>query len=338
MEKSCQKKTLRVAVLGGGSWGTALAHVIAQAGHEVCLFVRDTAVEQSINAERKNPHYLTQYTLNQNVTASTHWPDLTHYDIHVLSIPAQNLRHFLQGIKEFLPQNCILVNTAKGIECLTGKTMRVVVQEELQDIQPRYVILSGPSFADEVMHNEPTAVVLGSVHKELLEELRTAFSSTYFRCYSSTDVLGVELGGALKNIMAIAVGLCDGLGHGHNSRAALLTRSLAEMSRLGIALGAQATTFMGLSGLGDLALTANGNLSRNRQVGMRLGQGEKLTHIVESLGMVAEGVKTTEAVHKMIKKYDISAPITQAVYAILYTDLSPRQCVMQLMQRSLRDE
>ncbi len=329
---------LRTGVFGGGSWGTALAHVLAEAGHRVTLFVRHESVANSINAEHKNPKYLTQYPIHPNVKATTKHTELQDYDFFVLAIPAQNLRSFLTTIGQSLPHECILVNSAKGIESSTGKPMQEVVQEELAQLSPLYATISGPSFADEVMQSMPTAVVLGCEDQKLGERLRSIFSTPYFRCYSSTDVLGVELGGALKNIMAIAVGLCDGLGFGQNTRAALLTRALAEMSRLGLAAGAQAKTFMGLSGLGDLVLTANGNLSRNRQVGLRLGQGEKLSHIIESLGMVAEGVKTTEAVYNLTKKYNVSAPISTAIYDILYTNLSPQECAKQLMQRSLRDE
>ncbi len=338
MDNFFTKKCLRVAVLGGGSWGTALAHVLADAGHEVCLFVRHEDVAHTINNEHRNPRYLTQYLIHKNIIATINPAKLAAYDLFVLAVPTQNLRSFLGNIKDYLPKNCILVNSSKGIESASGKNMRMVVYEELQDIYPQYAIISGPSFAEEVMQSMPTAVVLGCEEIKLAEKLREVFATPYFRCYSCTDVLGVELGGALKNVMAIAVGLCDGLGFGHNTRAALITRSLAEMSRLGLAAGANAGTFMGLSGLGDLTLTANGNLSRNRQVGLRLGQGEKLAYIVQSLGMVAEGVKTTEAVYNLAKKHAVNAPIAQAVYEILYADLSPQACAAKLMQRSLRNE
>ncbi len=329
---------LRVAVLGGGSWGTALAHVLAQAGHKVRLFVRQEATMQCINEQHKNPQYVTQYTLHEQVSATTSFEELRQQDLYVLAIPAQALRAYLQKISQYLPTGCILINTAKGLESDSSKTMRQVVMEALEGKAPQYAILSGPSFADEVMQGHPTAVVLGADTKELGQRLRALCSTANFRCYSGKDIVGIELGGALKNIMAIAVGLCDGLGFGHNSRAALITRSLAEMCRLGVACGADAATFMGLSGLGDLTLTANGNLSRNRQVGLRLGQGESLEDIVHSLGMVAEGVKTTEAVHAMVQKHGISAPITTAVYSILYGHMPPRECAMALMARHLRDE
>ncbi len=325
----------RVAVLGGGSWGTALAHVLAEGGHDVCLFVRHEDVAREINTQHRNIQYMSRHTLHAGVKATTHLEELCQYSLYVLAIPAQSLRAYLHSIAVYLPENCVLINTAKGLESATSKTLRQVVLEVLEDKKPQYAILSGPSFADEVLQGHPTAVVLGADTKELGQYLRSLFSTATFRCYSGKDITGIELGGALKNIMAIAVGLCDGLGFGHNSRAALITRSLAEMCRLGVACGADAATFMGLSGLGDLTLTANGDLSRNRQVGLRLGQGEQLADIVHSLGMVAEGVKTTEAVYAMVQKHGISAPITTAVYDILYTGISPRECAAALMARNL---
>ncbi len=329
---------LRIAVLGGGSWGTALAHVLAENRHEVRLVVRDAAMAQSINEEHKNPRYVTRFTLHDSLQAVTNVQELESQDIYVLAIPAQSLRGYLQNIEPHLPQNCVLVNTAKGLESDTFMTMREVVMEVLEHKTPQYAVLSGPSFAEEVLEKQPTAVVLGTECTSLGQHLRAVFSTPYFRCYSGKDIIGIELGGALKNIMAIAVGLCDGMGLGHNSRAALITRSLAEMSRLGLACGGDTSTFMGLSGLGDLTLTANGNLSRNRQVGLRLGQGEQLTDIEASLGMVAEGVKTTQAVHTMVEKFGLNAPITSMVYKILYCGLAPEQCVAELMCRNLKDE
>ncbi len=329
---------LRVAVLGGGSWGTALAHVLAENGHGVTIVVRDEAMAQSINEKRKNPRYVERFTLHEALQATTQMQTLEPQDIYVLAIPTQSLRGYLQSIEPYLPQDCVLVNTAKGLESDTFMTMREVVMEVLDHKVPQYAVLSGPSFAEEVLEKQPTAVVLGTECTSLGQYLRAIFSTPYFRCYSGKDIIGIEFGGALKNIMAIAVGLCDGLGLGHNSRAALITRSLAEMSRLGVACGADANTFMGLSGLGDLSLTANGNLSRNRQVGLRLGKGEALADIEASLGMVAEGVKTTQAVYRMVEKFGINAPITSMVYKILYAGLAPHQCVEELMCRNLKDE
>ncbi len=333
-----QDITFRVAVAGGGSWGTALAHTLAESGYNVTLIVRDQSLANTINSTHKNSRYLDNYFINKNVYATNDLSVIAQVDVLLLAIPAQSLRDFLHAIKPYLKNNSILVNTAKGIECSSGKTMHQVVLDVVGDKNTHYAILSGPSFAVEVMEKYPTAVVLGCSNIEVGKKLRAMFSSDYFRCYSGGDIIGIELGGALKNVMAIAAGVCDGLGFGHNSRAALLTRGLAEMSRMGEALGAEVITFMGLSGLGDLMLTCTGDLSRNRQVGIRLGKGESLEHILYTLGMVAEGVKTTTAVFEIAQKLQVSMPIVHAVNDILYHNADPKQCVFKLMSRNLKDE
>ena len=253
-------------------------------------------------------------------------------------MPCQQLRGWLAANAENFCNNAILVNAAKGIETANLVTCAEIAQQSLGHLQPRYAVLSGPSFAADVLRGLPTAVVLASADEALGHSLRQIFSSASFRCYSSTDVMGVEMGGAVKNVMAIAAGVCDGLGLGHNSRAALITRGLAEMSRLGVARGALPHTFMGLSGLGDLTLTCTGDLSRNRQVGLRLGRGEKLDEITASLGMVAEGVKTTAAIYDLAKCLHVDAPLTEAVHNILYGNCDPQEVLHNLMSRRLRDE
>lgn len=329
---------LRVAVAGGGSWGTALAHVLAARGHEVRLILRDVAVAEAVNTRHENPRYLPGRTLHPKVTASTAPSDMTGRDLTVLAVPCQQLRAFLSAHEYFFSQGAVLVNAAKGLETGSLTTVQQMVAEVLGHKQPRYAILSGPSFAAEVMDEQPTAVVLGCADEQVGAWLRSVFSTRWFRCYSSTDVVGVELGGALKNIMAIAAGVCDGLGFGHNARAALMTRGLAEISRIGVASGARAMTFMGLSGLGDLTLTCTGDLSRNRQVGLRLGRGESLDDIVRSLGMVAEGVKTAGAVHALAARLGVSAPITAAMHAVLQEGKEPGVAVTELMTRTLKEE
>ena len=329
---------LRVAVAGGGSWGTALAHVLAVRGHSVRLILRDAAVAEAVNTRHENPRYLPGRMLHARVTASTLLQDLGGRDVLVLAVPCQQVRYFLLEAQPFLADGAVLVNAAKGLEIGARLTVGQIVGQVLGHKAPRYAILSGPSFAAEVLDEKPTAVVLGCAAEDLGAHLREVFSTRWFRCYSSTDVMGVELGGALKNVMAIAAGICDGLDFGHNTRAALMTRGLAEMSRLGVACGARAMTFMGLSGLGDLTLTCTGDLSRNRQVGLRLGQGESLEHIVHSLGMVAEGVKTAQAVHALALESHVSAPITAAMHAILHEGKCVREAVTELMTRTLKEE
>ncbi len=337
---------LHMGVVGGGSWGSALAHVLASKGHMVTLFVRKAHVAEHINVHHKNPHYVQGHALHEDIKATCDMSLLRHQEIVVLALSAQHMRQFLVDVQVFLPFGIVLVNASKGLEVsrqvsLQGAdsmTMGQVVKDVLAHKAPQYAMLSGPSFADEVLNAHPTAVVLGCGTQGLDHALQTVFSSPLFRCYSCKDVLGVEFGGALKNVIALATGVCDGLGFGHNTRAALLTRGLAEIRRLGVAAGAQDMTFMGLSGIGDLMLTCTGDLSRNRQVGLRLGRGEKLHDIVQSLGMVAEGVSTTKAAYSMAQNYAVNAPIINTMYDILYNDVEPYYCVQQLMARRLTEE
>ena len=328
--------TLQVCVAGGGSWGTALAHLLAVKGHGVTLWLRDAAVAQAINRRHENPRYLPGRALSPRLAASTD-PQALAAGLVVLAVPTQQLRAWLTERVDFFRPGVMLVNAAKGLELETLSTCSGIAASALTRVRPRYAVLSGPSFAAEVLEGLPTAVVLASRHRALGQRLREVFAGPTFRCYSSTDVTGVEMGGAL-NVMAIAAGICDGLGLGHNSRAALITRGLAEMCRLGVARGARARTFMGLSGLGDLTLTCTGDLSRNRQVGLRLGRGEALESITASLGMVAEGVKTTAAVHALARQLGVDAPLTAAVYAILYEGRQPAAVLRDLMGRDLREE
>ncbi len=333
------KNILRAAVAGGGSWGTALAHVLACAGHEVTIVLRDEAVARAINETHENPRYLPGRALHENVRASTASDVLSDCELLVLAVPCQHQRQWLKDFGGRLRPDCVIVNASKGLESDSCLTMSEVARQELgEEVMARYAVLSGPSFAAEVMDQHPTAVVLGCRDESLGARLREVFSTPFFRCYSSGDVTGVEAGGALKNVMAIAAGVCDGLGFGSNARAALITRGLAELARIGTAMGAAPLTFMGLSGLGDLTLTCTGGLSRNRQVGLRLGQGESLEDIVSSLGMVAEGVKTAHAARLLAQRFGTSAPITRAVCRIIEEGSSPRETVTALMTRELKEE
>ena len=330
---------MRITVLGAGSWGTALAHLAAGKGLDALLLARDTetALAEAINTQHENPCYLPGLALSPALRATTDPAALTGADIVLLAIPCQYLREILAPLAPLLPDTGIFVCASKGIELGTLKRMSEVVAEALPGKKPRYAILSGPSFAREVVQGKPTAVVLGCADAALGEELRAVFSTSAFRVYSSTDVVGVELGGAIKNVMAIAAGLCDGLKLGDNARAALITRGLAEMSRLGEAMGARAPTFMGLSGMGDLVLTCTGDLSRNRQVGLRLAAGETIDAIAVSMHMVAEGVKTTEAVCELAEKLGIELPLASAVRQVL-SGTAPLDALRILMSRSLREE
>ena len=259
-------------------------------------------------------------------------------DYYLVAIPSQFIRPALEGFKDILPDKPVIVCASKGIELDTLSPMSKVVAEALDGKHPRYASLSGPSFAAEVSADMPTTVSLGCEDHELGRELQTAFSTPAFRVYFTPDFRGVELGGAVKNVMAIAAGISDGLNFGHDARAALITRGLAEMSRLGQAMGGQLRTFMGLSGMGDLVLTCTGDLSRNRQVGLKLGQGQKIDQIIGEMKAVAEGVKTTKSLYNLAQKLKVELPITEQVYNVLYEDKDPAEAVKELMSRDLKDE
>ena len=330
---------MHIAVIGGGSWGTALGHLFAGQGHSVTMLLRSEEQANAITGQHENPRYLPGLALHPALAATTSPQAALHNaEICLLAVPCQHMRATLAPLASLVPQNAIPICTSKGIEVANACTMQHVVEAVWPTQAANYAILSGPSFAHEVTEGKPTAVVLGCKPKELRATLREALSSSLFRVYSSPDVTGVELGGALKNVMAIAAGVCDGLDLGHSARAALITRSLAEMSRLGVALGAQAPTFMGLSGMGDLVLTCTGDLSRNRQVGLRLGRGENMEDITASMRNVAEGVKTTVAACTLGAQLGVDLPVAQAVRRIVQEGASPRRVVGELMNRALRDE
>ncbi len=330
---------MQTAVLGGGAWGTALADLLCAKGVVTRLWAREEEVVRSINEENENRLFLPGVRLCPRLKASSDasWV-LDGAQVVLVVVPSQFLRHSLAAMAAHLGQRPIIVCASKGIEVETLEPMSVVVGEALAGREPRYAALSGPSFAMEVAGRLPTSVTLGCADRELGRTLRELFSTPVFRVYSSPDYRGVELGGAVKNVMAIAAGICDGLGFGHDARAALITRGLAEMCRLGVAMGARPETFMGLSGMGDLVLTCTGDLSRNRQVGLKLGQGMKLAEIVAGTRTVAEGVKTTSSVYRLAERLGVEVPITEQVHRILYEDRDPAEAVRELMSRGLKDE
>lgn len=328
---------MKVAVLGGGSWGTSLSSMLAGKGLEVSLLVRDAEAAQAINVRHQSSRYLQGINLHENLKASLDpWEVFNEAELCLLAIPCQSMRKALTELAEFFLPGLPVVCASKGLELGTHKTMSSVVHEVLPQV--RYAILSGPSFAKEVALGMPTTVSLGCAEKALGEELREIFSCDVFRVYSGIDVIGVEIGGAIKNVMAIAAGVSDGLGFGHNARAGLITRGLAEISRLGIAMGANPVTFMGLSGMGDLVLTCTGDLSRNRQVGLGLAKGKSLEQIIADLKMVAEGVKTTEAAVALGDELGVDLPIAVTVQALLRGELNVAEAVQSLMRRELKAE
>jgi len=329
-----------VGVIGAGGWGSALANLLAEKGIPVSLWVYEEDLAKTIAQTRENTLYLPGIQLSHRVHAENHLANVVRATrVLVMAVPSHVYRQVAVRAIPLLPDRVIIVSATKGIENESLKTMGEIWREITPErLTWDYAALSGPSFAREVARHVPTAVTVAATSKEVAVEVQRLFATPFFRVYSSTDVIGVELGGALKNIIALAAGIIDGLGLGHNTRAALITRGLAEMSRLGTTLGAQPLTFLGLSGVGDLVLTCTGELSRNRTVGFQLGQGKKLEEILGEMRMVAEGVKTTRSVYHLARKQRVELPICEEMYRILYEKRSPRDAVASLMQRDLKHE
>jgi len=330
---------MKIAVIGAGSWGTTLADLLAKKGVPTTLWVREPELLAEMKEKGRNTWFLPDLDLSPELQLHANPARaFAGAKVFLLVVPSQFMRASLESFRDILPKKPIMVCASKGIENGTLAPMSQVVAEALEAIGPRYAALSGPSFAKEVSLGLPTTVSLGCADKKLGRELQALFSTDSFRVYTNDDFLGVELGGALKNVMAIGAGIADGLGFGHDARAALITRGLAEMSRLGKVMGAKPKTFMGLSGMGDLVLTCTGDLSRNRTVGMKLGQGKKLADILAETKTVAEGVRTTQSVHHLARKLGVELPLTEQVYRILYEDKDPAQAVRDLMSRELKSE
>jgi len=333
-------QSTRVAVIGAGSWGTALANLLAAKGYDITLWARAWRLAQRMTHDRENGLYLPGVPLHPRVTPTVNFAEAAYATtIFVSVVPSHAVRTVWGMLAPQLPASALLVSATKGLEAGSLSTMSQVLQATLA---PRHgidiAVLSGPTFAREVSQGTPTAAVVAAASRGVAEAVQQLFSTAIFRVYTNTDVLGVELGGALKNVMAIAAGVCDGLNLGYNTRAALITRGLAEMTQLGVAMGARAHTFAGLSGMGDLVLTCTGPLSRNYAVGVQLGQGKKLPDILSQMHMIAEGVVTASAAVALGERYQVEMPIAEKVYAILQGHIAPHAAVTELMQRTLKHE
>ena len=330
---------VRAAVVGAGAWGTALAALLARNGHEVRIWSYEPEVAEAINAARRNP-YLEGVELPAGLCAETDLAAAVRdAPLVVSAVPSQFVRHVMSEAAVALERDALVVSASKGLEL--GSLLRM--DEVLAEVLPAggmdgFCVLSGPSFAREVAGAGPTAVVIGSRNAAAAERARALFQTSWFRVYTSADVVGIEIGGALKNVIAIAAGTTAGLGYGHNTLAALITRGLAEITRLGLALGAERATFYGLAGLGDLVLTCTGSLSRNRTVGYRIGQGERLDDVLSDMTAVAEGVKTTEAARELARRHGVEMPITEQMYAILHEGRRPDEALRALMSRDPKPE
>ncbi|HVG22270.1 MAG TPA: NAD(P)H-dependent glycerol-3-phosphate dehydrogenase [Blastocatellia bacterium] len=340
VDEAALPESKRIAVIGAGSWGTALAIVAARNNHDVRLWAREPEVATGVNRAHRNPFYLSSFDLPENIRATTSFEEaLAGADFVLVVVPSHAMREVVERMRKHVGAETVLVSATKGVENGTLMRMDEVMTDVLgEGFAQRFVVLSGPSFALEVAGGDPTAIVAASREAQLCERVQRELSSNVFRVYTNDDCIGVELGGAIKNVVAIASGVVRGLGLGTNAVAAIITRGLAEMTRLALAQGARAETMAGLAGLGDLVLTCTGELSRNRHVGVELGRGRKLADIVGEMREVAEGVKTTRAIYELGLRLEIDMPITASIHALLYEDKPALEAANELMGRPLKKE
>lgn len=338
-----QKQVNKVAVIGAGSWGTAIAGVLADNGINTFLWGHNKEHQKALEHDRENKKYLPGFPFSPGLVITSDLQDaVTDAEVVCMVVPSHGYRAVFEQLLPYLKKRVSIVSAVKGIENKSLMTMTQVMEaclnEQLVTEEITLAVLSGPSFAREVAQKLPTAVTIGCKELEDAQYLQTIFGSRFFRVYAAQDMIGLEISAALKNIVAIAAGISDGLGYGLNSRAALITRGLAEITRMGVAMGADPVTFSGLSGLGDLVLTCTGNLSRNRTVGLKLGEGKSLSQILNEMDMVAEGVKTTKSVHGLMQRMNVDMPILEQVYQILYKDKDCSEAVTDLLTRELKVE
>ena len=331
---------MHIAVLGGGGWGTALAGLLDSTGHDVRLWVRRSSLARKIAATRENAAYLSGVRLSDAIDVQA---DLSAAvagaELLVVAVPSHAVRGLGETLAPLLKAAPLLVSTSKGIEPTTLRTMSGVLDDVLPArLADNVSVLSGPSFAAEVARGLPTAVTVAAGDQAIAETVQRTFSAPTFRVYTTTDMVGVEVGGAVKNVIALAVGVSDGLGYGHNARAALITRGMAEVVRLARRLGARSQTLSGLSGMGDLILTCTSDLSRNRSVGLRLGRGESLDAIQRSMTTVAEGIRNCRSILDLARKLDVEMPIVEQTCALVHDGKSPAQVVTALLSRQIKPE
>ncbi len=331
---------MKIGVIGAGSWGTTLAKLLAEKEFSTTLWIYEKELYEEMKKSRINSYYLPDIVLPENLQFTNNIESaVKDMEIIVSVTPSHVLRNVMTEASPFIKSGTVIVTASKGIENDTFFTMSQVLEDVIpKELNVKIVALSGPSFAKDVSRHLPTAVTVASKDYNACKLIQNIFSTPYFRTYTHDDIIGVELGGALKNVIAISAGISDGLGLGSSTRAALITRGLAEITRLGVKLGADARTFMGLSGIGDLVLTCTGDLSRNRTVGIRLGRGEKLNDILSGMRMVAEGIRTARAAYNLSKKLGVEMPITEETYRILYENRDAKEAVISLMKRELKPE
>jgi glycerol-3-phosphate dehydrogenase (NAD(P)+) len=328
----------KISLLGCGTWGSAVAQVLAEKGLAVTAWQRHKEKAAAMTRTRKHPN-LTDLEFNENIVFTSDLNDaLKSGDIIVLATPSHSIRELIRRVESGMKDQSIIVNLAKGIDLNSLMTMSQLIQAETDIGSDQIVSLYGPSHAEEVVRKLPTTLVAACPKKTTSKTIQELMSSEVLRVYRNKDILGVEIGGSLKNVMAIAAGICDGIGYGDNSKAAILTRGITEMTRLGVIMGGKKSTFAGLSGIGDLMVTALSKHSRNRYVGEKIGRGKSLQNVTESMDMIAEGVNTCRAVPRIVEKYDIEMPIAEAVHGILFENKDPLAAVKELMTRDLTAE
>ncbi|WP_019413576.1 NAD(P)H-dependent glycerol-3-phosphate dehydrogenase [Paenisporosarcina sp. TG20] len=330
----------KVVVLGAGSWGTALSIVLAEKGHNCLLWSHRKDQANEINQQHSNEKYLSGIELPKSLMATSSLKEAaTHGKIIVIAVPTKGIREVCRSLKEWIQEPVLFVHVSKGIEPDSLKRISEIIREEIpSNLIEEIVVLSGPSHAEEVVLKHPTTVTAACEDIRYAEKVQDLFMHGYFRVYTNLDVIGVEIGGALKNIIALGAGISDGLGYGDNAKAALITRGLAEISRLGTKMGANPSTFSGLTGIGDLIVTCTSVHSRNWRAGNLLGKGMKLDEVLEQMGMVVEGVSTTKAAYQLSILHNVPMPITSTLNAVLFEQVNPKQAVDQLMERVKKNE
>lgn len=340
MNNRIDVSAVKIGVVGAGSWGTALADLLGLKGYKIDLWVFEKEVKEQIQAYRENKVFLPGFPLSANIFPSNDISEVvSKKDIVLIVVPSHVMRETVQQIRGHVSPSTIIVSASKGIENKTHLTMSGVLKETLPEIpESSFAVLSGPSFAQEVAKKFPTVIAVASEDQKVAGFVQHIFAAPYFRVYTNNDMIGLELGGAVKNVIAIATGIIDGLRLGLNTRAALITRGLTEIRRLGLKLGANPRTFAGIAGVGDLVLTCTGDISRNHTVGKKIGEGMKIKEILSEMRMVAEGVKTAKSVYNLSRRLSVEMPISHEVYHILYDDVSPKEAAYRLMTRNLKNE
>ncbi|MCG0274697.1 MAG: NAD(P)H-dependent glycerol-3-phosphate dehydrogenase [Thermosediminibacteraceae bacterium] len=331
---------MKSTVIGAGSWGTAIAQLLSDNGMKVSLWARRQEVAEEIKKSRENRSYLPGVRIPDEILVTSDLNEaLDGAEFVIMAVPSQSMRSIVREVRKYIKSQSVIISAAKGIEVGTLLRMSQVIKEELpKELNVDVAVISGPSHAEEVAKRLPTAVVVAAEKRDVAESVQDLFMNSYFRVYTNPDVIGVEMGGALKNVIAICAGIAEGLGFGDNTRAALITRGIIEITRLGLKMGGHSSTFFGLSGVGDVIVTCGSMFSRNRRAGIEIGRGKSVSEVVSSTNMVIEGIHTTKAAYELARKYKVEMPITEQAYKVLYEGKNPMEAVKDLMMRKGKHE